>query len=210
VHEQATLAHLRNASLGCKVVVLFAHWRGAKVDRNDLLAEPESIWQQLSKHPRFRNSYAGDTLSVVDALNKAIEDMRLLDELPPTLAAAAGRSRSIGQTLCRDLVDEYLDGLLTPGNRLELSGGLCTLGAIDEAISSEFEGELDFALCHSEAVATFLDLRRGDRLRHLYWPSLLHPVPQLLKVAATLELLAKEGGSYIEKRMLLEEAEAYK
>jgi hypothetical protein len=210
VHEQATLADLRNATLDSKVVVLFAHWRGAKIDRDDLLAKPEVFWEKLRKHPRFRDSYAGDVLSVVDALNKAIEETRLLDELPPVLAAAARRSRSIGQTLCRDLLDEYLDGMLRPGNRLELSGALCTLGAIDEAIFAEFEGELDLALCHSEVVATFLDIRRGDRLRHLYWPSLLHPVPQLLKVAATLELLAKEGGGYIEKRLLLEEAELFK
>lgn len=210
VHEQATLAHLRDATVGCKVVVLFAHWRGAKIDRNDLLADPEVLWQKLRKHPCFRDSYAGDTLGVVDALNKAIETLLLLDELPPAVAAAAGHSRSIGQALCRDLLDEYLDGVLAPGNRLELSSGLCTLGDIDRAISAEFKGELDLALCHSEVVATFLDLRRGDRLRHLYWPNLLHPVPQLLKVAATMELLAKEGGSYIEKRLLLEEAEAYK
>src|SRR5215467_10583044 len=103
VHEQATLADLRNATLDSKVVVLFAHWRGAKIDRDDLFAKPEVLWEKLRKHPRFRDSYAGDDLSVVDALNKAIEETRLLDELPPVLAAAARRSRSIGQTLCRDL-----------------------------------------------------------------------------------------------------------
>jgi hypothetical protein len=89
-----------------------------------------------------------------------------------------------------------------------LFSGLCTPDEVDRAIFAEFDGELDLALCHSEALATFLDLRRGDRLRHLHWPTLLHPVPQLLKVTATLERLATEGGSYIEKRLLLEEAEA--
>src|SRR5262249_9420346 len=151
--------------------------------------------------------YASGKQGVVDILNSAIEDMRLLDSLPKTIIAVARRSRSIAQTVCRDLLDEYLNGLLVPGNRLELFSDLCTPAEIDRAIFAEFYGELDLALCHSEALATFLDLRRGDRLRHLHWPSLVHPAPQLLKVSATLELLAEHGGSYIEKRLLLEEAE---
>lgn len=110
--------------------------------------------------------------------------------LPTAVASAARRSRSIGRTLCRDMLDEYLCGFLAPGNRLEFFSGLCTPAEVDRAISAQFRGELDLALCHSEALATFLDLSRGDQLRHLHWPSLLHPVPQFLKVTITCSLHA--------------------
>jgi hypothetical protein len=209
VYERATRSHLEDATRRCRIVVLFAHWRGAKINASDLLAEPELFSKKLQQHPSFSNSRLTDTQSVVDSLNGAIEDMRLLNELPPAVEASARRSRSIAQTLSRDLLGEYLCGLLAPGNRLELYDGLCTPDDVDRTICPEFSGELDLALCHSEALATFLDLRRGDRIRHLYWPGIVHPLPQLLKVAATLELLAAEGGSYIEKRLFLEEAETY-
>jgi hypothetical protein len=209
VYERATPVHLADATRSCRAVILFAHWRGAKIDASDLLAEPEILSQKLRQHPYFRDTYASDTHGIVDILNGAIEKMQLLDELPSAVVEAVKRSRSIGQTLCRDLIDEYLRGLLAPGNRLEFFSGLCTLDEVDRAVSAEFHGELDLALCHSEALATFLDLRHGDQMRHLYWPCLIHPVPQLLKVTTTLELLAAEGGSYIEKRLSLEEAETY-
>jgi len=209
VYESATLADLADATRNCHTVILFAHWRGAKVVDSDILADAEVLSHKLRQHPCFQGSHASDRPTLIDILNGAIEDMRLLDQLPSAVAAAAKRSRSIGQTLCRDLLDEYLHGLLAPGNRLELYSGLCTLDEVDRAVSGTFHGELDLALCHSEVLATFLDLRRGDQLRHLYWPSLLHPTPQLLKVRAALELLAGEGGSYIDKRLSLEEAERY-
>src|ERR1700723_1217172 len=207
VYERATLVDLAEASRDCSVVILFAHWRGAKIDASDLSARPEVVSAKLRQHPCFRDSCFEDTNSLVDAMNGTIEDMRLLSELPPSIALTARRSRSIGQTLCRDLLDEYLDGLLTPGNRLEMFDELCSPDQVDRALSADFHGELDLSLCHSEALAVFLDLRRGDRFRHLHWPVLLHPVPQLIKVAAALELFDSEGGSYITKRLSLEEAE---
>jgi hypothetical protein len=209
VFERATPVHLADATRNCRVVILFAHWRGAKIEASDFLTEPEVLSQKLRRHPSFSTLYSIDTPGIVDALNSAIEGMQMLEGLPPAVQATAKRSRSIGQTLCRDLLDEYLGDLLVPGNCLELFSGLCTLDEVDRAVSAEFDGELDLALCHSEALAVFLDLRRGDRLRHLYWPRLLHPLPQLLKVTAVLELLAAEGGSYIEKRLLLEEGEMH-
>jgi hypothetical protein len=207
VYERATPEHLRDATHSCGTVVLFAHWRGAKIDASDLLAEPHIIWLKLRQHPYFSNLHSKRLDDIVDALNGAVENMRLLDELPTSVAVAASHSRSIGQTLCRDLLDEYMGDPLAPGNRLEFFNGLCTPDEVDRTMWSGFDGELDLAICHSEALATFLDIRRGDRFRHLHWPTVLHPLPQLLKVAATLELVAAEGGSYIDKRLLLEEAE---
>jgi hypothetical protein len=207
VYQCATLVDLAEATRRSNTVVLFAHWRGAKFDAGDLLAEPAVLSRKLAQHPCFSASCASDTQGIIDLLNGAIEDMRLLDELPAAVSKSGRRSRSIGQTLSRDLLDEYLRGLVAPGNRLELFDDLYTPDDVDRAVSADFRGELDLALCHSEALATFLDLRRGDRLHHLHWPNILHPGPQLLKVAETLDLLASEGGSYIEKRLSVEEAE---
>jgi hypothetical protein len=207
VYERANKIDLDNATRSCRVVILFAHWRGAKVEASDLLAEPELILASLKRHECFRGARTNNTAGIVDMLNGAISDMRLLDDLPATLAVAARRSRSIGQTLCRDLIDEYLSGSIVPGNRLELFNELCTPDEVEQAIFVDFNGELDLALCHSEALATFIDIRRANRVRHLHWPNLVHPGPQLLKVTATLKRLAAEGGDYIDKRLSIEEAE---
>jgi len=161
--ECATLLDLTEATRRCRTVVLFAHWSGAQFAPGDLLAEPGVLSQRLAQHACFRGLCASDTRGIVDLLNGAIEDMRLLHELPASVSVSARRSRSIGQTLSRDLLDEYLRGLVAPGNRLELFGGLYTPDDVEQAVAADFQGDLDLALCHSEALGTFLDLRRGDK-----------------------------------------------
>jgi hypothetical protein len=63
---------------------------------------------------------------------------------------------------------------------------------------------MDLAVCNSQALATLLDLRRRDTIRHLHWGNVVHPIPQLLSIAATLKRLAASKGSYISNRLELE------
>jgi hypothetical protein len=147
-----------------------------------------------------------DTL--IDALNAAITSRGILAALPTSIAQAVRRSRALEETLCRDVLDEALNGLIQPGNRLELSDGLHAPGEIESTIDKNFCGELDLALCNSSALATFIDLRREGRIRHLHWPDYLLPGPQYLKVEATLKLMALTGNRYIASRLLIEEEEA--
>lgn len=67
--------------------------------------------------------------------------------------------------------------------------------------------ELDLALCRSVSLAALLDLRRNNRIPNLYWDCQVDAAPQLRKIALTLEMMAENGGGYIETRLTVEEAE---
>jgi hypothetical protein len=205
----ATLKDFSEATAHAQCVVLFAHWRGAMFKSSDLVGDVDAILERMEQQPTLRKAKPRrhERDAIVDALNAAIEGLALLETLPKLLAEAGRRTKAIGQTLCRDVIDEVLSGLGAPGNRVELFDGLHTLGDMDHALCREFSGELDMALCNSEAWATFVDIRRGDKVRHLHWPFVLHPLPQLLKVEKTLELMAVNSTHYIETRLGLEETE---
>jgi hypothetical protein len=113
----------------------------------------------------------------------------------------------LGTTLCRDLIDEGLNGLVEPGNRMEFADGLYAPSDVEGALWLGFNGELDLAMCNSVALATLIDLRRGSQLRHLHWPQYVLPEPQYLKVAWTLREMAAHGGNYIATRMEVEARE---
>lgn len=210
VYEQATLNDLHMATQLFKYVIVFAHWRGIIFRQTDFVADFQVISERLNRHPELQKITLGNktTEDLVNAFNGAMEDgQQLLETLPPSLAEAGRRSRVIGQTLCRDLIDEALAGLVNPGNRLELFDGLHTPDEVEASIWPDFTGELDFGLCNSAALATFLDLRRGNRISHLHWPDYLLPGPQFVKVETTLKQMAIRGGGYIQARLMVEEAE---
>jgi hypothetical protein len=209
VYQGATLNDFKDATAYFRSVILFGHWRGAMFRKDDLLRETDTIIERLRQYPQLRGIRPSsvDADGLVDDLNRAIENLTILDALPKIIAETGHRTRAIGQTLCRDFIDEAMRGLIVPGNRVELFDGLYSLGAMERALYCGFSGSLDLELCNSEAFATFIDLRRGNRVRHLHWPSVVHPLPQILKVEATLRIMAQYGGDYAPTRLSLEEAE---
>lgn len=209
VYEKATLSDFADASRRYQYIVLFAHWRGAMFRESDLIGELQAFFDQLERNTWMRSIKPNgrDRNDLVDAFNEAITDLTLLDMLPEPIAQMGRRSRALGETLCRDLLDESFAGLTLPGNRVELFDGLHTLDQMEGALWNRFSGEIDMALCNSEALATFIDLRRNNTVQHLHWPDLLHPLPEFLKVETTLRIMAEHGGSYIDTRLHVEEAE---
>jgi len=209
IYQRAMIRDLADATARFQTIVLFAHWRGAMLRPRDLFGEIAAVINRMERHPVLQRVKPAcrDLKGLVDALNEAIEEVTLLDSLPGSLGQAGRRSRTVGQTLCRDLIDEGLSGLVAPGNRVELFDGLHAPAEMETALYSGFSGEIDLALCNSEALATFLDLRRRNIIQHIHWPVVLHPLPQLLKVEKTLQLMARYGGDYIQTRLSLEEAE---
>ena len=209
VYETATLSDFAAATNCFQYVVLFAHWRGAMFRQSDITGDIAAIFERMDQARLLSNirSKRRDPDALVDALNEAIAEMTVLDQLPGAIAETGRRTRALGQTLCRDLLDELLFGLTLPGNRIELFDGPHDLNEMESALWISFSGELDLALCNSVALATFLDLRRQNTVRHLHWPDLLSPLPQFLKVRKTLELMAAYGGGYIDTRLRVEEAE---
>lgn len=208
VYPESTLAHLAAATERASVVILMAHFRGFDFSEADLLVPAGMIAETIANRqvpvlgnfdPALREPWL-----LVDAFNSAIMDRKLLRYLPESLANAGERTCALGRVLCRDLLDEALDGMIRPGNRLELFDGLHTPGDVAGAIGERFRGELDLALCNSAALATVIDLRRHNQIHHVHWPDLVHPVPQLVLAGKALTEVARHGGSYIQARLELE------
>lgn len=208
VRRSARLSDLAEATASYDCVILLAHWRGAFFSLRDLMGNAEGIRERIDQKQHATLSYfrpAPPTAAgLVDAFNNAIKQRSLLAFAPPRVADIGRTSPAIGEALCRDLMDAATSGLAEPGNRLELSDGFHTMGAINAAVSDKFRGELDLGTCHSEALATFLDLRRGNQFRHIHWPVSIHPEPQYMLIRATLRRLARAGGSYILTRLGIE------
>jgi len=209
VFVHATLDNVTHASAQYDYVVVCAHWRGARVSPRDLRSKPETICQRIRQHPLLASVRppTGSEDCVIQSLNAAIDDLSLLGSLPKSVLESAKRTDAIAPVLSRDVIDKALNPHIAPGNCVELFDGLHTPGKFEAALWPGFAGELDLALCASVALATLLDSRTDNRVHNLYWPCAVHPLPQLLKIAVTLEIMAANGGGYIETRLSVEEAE---
>lgn len=210
VFRQATLADLAEASVAYDRLILVAHWRGAAVSEIDLLADSDKIVQAIADQPASVREAFGELpltrRDLVESMNRLIETCALSTLLPKSLAVLTRESRSLGMSLCRDLVDNLLAGMIAPGNRVELFDELHSLGAMEGAIAGDYAGEIDLATCRSEAFATYIDLRRANRIRHVHWADSILPIPQFILITQALERLAIVGGSYIDARLAVEEA----
>jgi hypothetical protein len=208
VCREATLSDLAYATIHREVVILMAHFKGFDVVQEDLVGPLDRIIAAIESgsHPAlaYFKQVTREPGSLVDAFNIAVMDRKLLSYLPRPLEDAGRLSISVGRVLCRDLLDEAFAELIRPGNQIELFDGLHSPGAVERAIWSEFKGELDLTLCNSVALATYIDLRRRNLVRHLHWPDLVDPVPQFILIGETLRRLSRQGGSYIALRMRLE------
>jgi hypothetical protein len=208
IHREARLQDFAQATANATVVILLAHFRGFDFAEEDLIASREDLIRAIETRAHPVLSYFRPRLSQpeswVDVLNEAVMNRDLLSYLPSPLRDSGELSVAIGRVLCRDLLDEALQGLVKTGNQVDLVDGLYTLGAMEAAIAQGFSGELDLALCNSEALGTYIDLSRGNQVHHLHWPDLIDPVPQLLLIAETLRRLSRSGGSYITARLNLE------
>lgn len=209
VFVRATLEDVTRATARYQYVVVCAHWRGARVTARDLRSNPETIVQRIRQHPALASlqPQSCDEDCVVESLNAVIKDLSLLPSLPKSLLEAAKRTPAIGQVLSRDIIDKALRPDIAPGNCVELFDRLHTPGEFEAALWSGFAGELDLALCRSVSLSTLLDLRRKNRIANLYWDCQVDAAPQLRKIAMTLEMMAANGGGYIETRLSVEEAE---
>ncbi len=181
VYRRSGLKEIAEATLQCDTVILFAHWRGYSVETSELETYFEAVASRLQKnsgHPvgRVLGPIPRTAFDLAIRLNSIIMDGQLLQFFPSDIAEAGKSSPILGRTLSRDLIDELLEGTLPPGNRVELYDGLHTLAEFERSIYQGFEGELEIAMCYSKILATFLDMRRRGKIRHLHWPDLVLPL----------------------------------
>jgi hypothetical protein len=208
VYREASLVDLSHATESTDVVIVLAHFRGFNFSVQDFIGSFDRVTAAIKARSNpmlgYFENVPNQALAIVDAFNEAVMGRKLLPYLPSGLRDAGRLSEPLGRVLCRDLLDESLDGIVRPGNQIDLFDGLHSLGAVEAAISSGFRGALDLALCNSIALATYIDLRRNNSIPCLYWPDLIHPIPQFVLIGETLRRLSREGGSYINTRMKLE------
>lgn len=100
----------------------------------------------------------------------------------------------------RGHLDGLFDGLIRPGNRLELFDGLHAMDAIEPAIAPDFTGILDLTTCTSSSLADHISRQRQYRLRTVQFED-----PQLLDwgadcISLALSLVA-DGQPYLQARM---------
>jgi hypothetical protein len=172
VHKRATLANLGAAARGDSVVILVSHWKGPEFSNDDFLwSSTQELVSRLEKvdHPlaaailrsmKPQNKWITlarrDPLDGREALRRCldatIEDQKTAGDVHYELDVTRQACR-------RDLLDEWLNGLIRPGNRLELFDGLHDHKDVASAISPDFVGVLDLTICTS----TYL----GDRLGHV-------------------------------------------
>ena len=158
-----------------EVVTLVAHWRSWRVLPRDLrdvpglarrLTDPHDpasarVREQLppdvmdrvrADHPTEGRPDDPLAVAIAGAFN-AVIDGGWLGPGAPTAPAPADRAQS-GQDLLRrthnrSLLDRAFDGLLTPGNRIELAGGMHPVDDIIRAIPASFTGFIDLTVCNS-------------------------------------------------------------
>src|SRR4051812_42539400 len=159
----ATLLDFARVSSRSDVLIVIGHWRGWVVADTDWTGVPFEIQERLTTTglsmlvPREQPP---DRRALTLACNSAIENGTLLRAVEPRLAAAIANP-SLRATLGRDILDQQLEGLLAPGNRIELGDGLHTPSAFEAALHPAFHGVIDLATCSSVALATLIARRRG-------------------------------------------------
>lgn len=209
IKTQARLNDISEMSAKKGVVIIFAHWKGAEViydditsdvslqkfvDQGDASDAPIARWivAQLSQAENHR-------VALDDVLNEA-----LLSELPYPHKVGSLRilesdiSRSAER---RDQIDKIFNGLLRPGNRLELYDGLHDKMAIASSISPRFEGVLDLSACNSMVLGTYLAGQGKNRFRTVQFPKVVEFLWAATVVQGTLSLIASGGFSYQEARL---------
>jgi hypothetical protein len=203
VYWRANLNAISDASRHCRCLVIFAHMTGAYY-RADQILDLEGVRARVADRAgplQEWNAYEGsDVEHLVDALNSLIERRALLGGLPDMLKADGLRSPARGQALCRDQVDVWLEGLVEPGNRIELFDGLHSPFAFSAAVAPGFHGEIDLATCSLTVIAAVVEMERGFAITFSARAALTVPRPEFVATQKALRLFAVAQGSYLDCR----------
>jgi hypothetical protein len=217
VDTDANLTALKAATSNKRVVIILSHWKGPEIVADDLLsqvgkaafaARPKNLrnafgrWlaAELGRSPSVKSLWPfanARVLTLTEILNQALsvrleETNVLVDrvlEQPQTLSARR-----------REILDMTFDGLLTPGNRLELFDGLHSKEQIETAIAPNFDGILDLTTCTSAYLADYIGGKRHHRFRIVQFPTVQEPLWTVLYLKATLDLAVTGGLPYLVAR----------
>jgi hypothetical protein len=189
VIRQATKADFARAfTRGSEVIVLVAHWRGARLEGRDLLVDPEicataifnstpiGFSPETLQELRLRVTKAlDDTPTLHSAMERRSHFADRLNEhvvqglppLPGLIEPAKGERLIVGdlwlETLQRDVLDSCSAGTIVPGNRVELRDGLHAPSSLAELVPEPWTGLIDLSMCRSVILGQAIKQGRGDR-----------------------------------------------
>lgn len=206
VCRRAGLAEIRDLSASKKVVILFAHWKGPKASNDDIVSG-KSVQDFIDRATSDESSLAvwianrlrvGTSLNVAEVLNES------LDCVLPINASADGvivlEDEITRQTARREALDVLFEGLLHPGNRLELWDGLHEKREVAGAISPEFNGVLDLTACNSMVLGRYLSGCFEHRFHTIELPETVVFLWAAPIIQGTLSLMVTGGFDYQEAR----------
>jgi hypothetical protein len=132
-----------------------------------------------------------------EALDADIDEPRLDDAVDEVAEHPVTRSARR-----RDALDALFQGLLRPGNRLELYDGLHSKEAVEAAIAPTFEGVIDLTTCTSTVLADHVSAKRRFRLRTIQFPTVQDVLWGANCVKAALQIQHTTGVTYQEARQI--------
>lgn len=219
VCPRATLGDIARISATCRIVIVLTHWKGSEILFEDL--DPKCTVASIVEHARRHHSPLADWLAeqtgddrrrawffsrrktptALALLRQAVElgwQGELVKDgvdgrsaLPITLAARR-----------RAEIDKMLEGLIQPGNRIELFDGLHLKETFEAALAPGFSGFLDLTTCTSTILGDHLSQRRGGALRLLEFPEQQELLWHAHCVVSALEMTIHESLPYPDARPL--------
>lgn len=207
--REGTLQNLCCATSQSRVVVVLAHWRGWEIAIDDLTPGlTRTDWlDRASSHSsplarwlaaRFRIERSSVVRSLEDSLNI---------ELPePSLDVRVHESPVTRKTRRRDEIDSIFEGMIQPGNRLELLDGMHSRESLETAIAADYDGILDLAACTSTVPGDYISRRRRFALRTISAPQNIRFDGLCFILGKAIEGLEDGGFSYTQTRALAIEA----
>jgi len=228
VRKQAVLSDLEQCSAAKNVVILFAHWKGPEVLAEDFI-QPIDRSRFLERLVNDTNGSAlvswllgalgsgkMPSASIINDLltrvfHRGSREMSLREALMKSLSTPLSSLTSqdaitvLETTLTqmarrRDELNRLFQGLLKPGNRLELSDRLYSKEEIEAAIDPSFEGILDLTVCTSTTLADYIASQRRYRVRTVQFPTAQDLFWNARCISETLHLVAN-GNPYIVSRL---------
>ena len=215
VRQAATLADLAAAASAERTVLLISHWKGAAFLNDDFLpgleaeldgrlvgrSEPLAVWLRgaLQSSVALLGLWHRPPLSPRTALRAAVrtritepppDGIQQLIELPTTKASRR-----------RDLLDQWLEGLVRPGNRLELFDGMHGKEAVVEAMAGLEAGVLDLVVCNAAYLGDHIGQQTRHRFRMVQALLPQDPTEAAFRLGAVLDLAAQTHWDYLWARL---------
>jgi hypothetical protein len=224
VVRRATLADVRAATATSDVVVVFAHWKGYEFVADDLAlqATPLAFMQRAAQSPTPLGRWLEGRLAALTGasppITRPLDRMRALfrPQPPATLVELLGEALDvplgdhrpdgvvdgiletpvIRLSRRRAEIDRVFNGLVQPGNRLELFDGMHSMEDLAAAIAPTFHGWLDLTTCTSVVLADHLLRAHRNAFRIVQFEKVQEPLWHAYCIRIALRLSARTEMNY--------------